>query len=74
MGDVTLLELRFTGDFVANAPFGRMSTDGDDGETATTGPPSGGRPWLAAAVGLLFLLVLGVLAKRKLDESSDARV
>lgn len=77
MAKFTFLEIHLDGDFVANAPFGgTMTTDEKtDAAVRASDAPSadGGRPWLAALVGLLFLLVLAALAKKKLggEETED---
>jgi hypothetical protein len=75
MAKFTLLELHLDDStFTANAPF---SSDADlpadgagDGET-TVEDADGGRPWLAALVGLLFLAVLAVLVKKKLGGDEE---
>jgi len=74
MAKFTLLELHLDDStFTANAPFSsdaELPDEGpDDGEP--TGDGDGGRSWLAALVGLLFLAVLAVLVKKKLGGDEE---
>jgi MYXO-CTERM domain-containing protein len=68
MVDVTLLEL--------DVDDVRPSTGGSDADTddtdagETTATDGTGRSWLAAAVGLLFLVLLAALVKRRLGDES----
>jgi hypothetical protein len=83
MAKFTLLEINLDGaQLTANAPFSDGSEHPDalpgdaakgDATTAEAEEGEAGtkRPWLAALVGLLFLAVLAVLAKKKLGGGSD---
>lgn len=72
MAKFTLLELHLDDStFTANAP---LTSDGelpDDGGSEAA-DADGGRSWLAALIGLLFLAVLAVLVKKKLGGDDDA--
>lgn len=74
MAKFAFLEIHLDGDFVANAPFGgTMTTDAESDldEHAGHGPSDDiHRPWLAAVVGLLFLLVLALLVKKKVGDDT----
>lgn len=67
MAKFTLLELHLDGStFTANTPFGTDAELPEDAATDGDAADDGGsRRWLAALVGLLFLAVLAVLAKKK---------
>ena len=70
MAKFTLLELHLDDStFTANAPFSTDAELPDDEspiDAVTDAEPDGGRSWLAALVGLLFLAVLAALVKKKL--------
>jgi MYXO-CTERM domain-containing protein len=69
MVDVTLLELD-----VDDVQFstGGPSGDADSGADADERPASDetGRSWVAAAVGLLFLVLLAALVKRRIGDEA----
>lgn len=77
MAEFTFLEVHLDGaSLTANAPFSGGTGGGDedpDVEVGSVGEEEGGsrKPWLAALVGLLFLVVVAVLAKKKLGGRSD---
>lgn len=79
MVEFTFLEVHLDGsDFSATAPFGKTTSTGDesDGPDVRVGSvgdePSGSRaPLFAAVVGLVFLVVVAALAKKKFGGSSD---
>lgn len=68
MVNITVLEIHLDGDPVANFTRDASTEAPADGAEDGDAPESsaGGREWLAATVGLLFLAVLGALARRRL--------
>lgn len=76
MAKFTLLEIHLDGaEFTANAPFSDSgeSDDSPDIEVGEVGDEesSGGPSWLPAVVGLVFLVVVAVVAKKKLGGSDE---
>ncbi|WP_255149382.1 hypothetical protein [Halorarius halobius] len=79
MVKLTFLEVHLDGaEFTANAPLSDSGGDGDgpDIEVGEAGDEQsgGGKRWVGALVGLLFLVAVAVVAKKQLGGSDDEPV
>jgi hypothetical protein len=82
MAKFTFLEINLDGaQLTANAPFSDGSEhpdaipgDADEGAATADDDSSGTRPWLAAFIGLLFLVVVAVLAKKRFGGANESGV
>lgn len=75
MAEFTFLEVHLDGaEFSPNAPFSKTTaSDGPDVEVGSIGDEAGRsrKPWLATLIGLLFLVVVAIVAKKKLGSDAD---